>query len=75
MGGIRNICKIHGGLKVTIDGKTVEYVWDYIKDEPRLKSDMTKEELEANERFKFGLPAKRERKPKQTPDAENGELF
>ena len=75
MGGLRNICRAHGGLKVTQNGKTVEYIWDYIKDEPRLKSDMTKEELEANERFKYGLPAKRKRKPKQTPDAENGELF
>lgn len=75
MGGIRNICKIYGGLKVTQNGKTVEYVWDYIKDEPRIKSTMTIEELEANERYKWGIPAKRKRKPKQKPDAENGFLF
>ena len=75
MGGIRNICRLYGGLKVTQNGKTVEYVWDYIKDEPRLKSEMTKEELEANERNKFGLPAERNRKPKSRPDAENGILF
>jgi len=75
MGGIRNICRAYGGLKVTQNGKTVEYVWDYIKDKPRPKSEMTKEELEANERHKFGLPAKRNRKPKSYPDALNGILF
>ena len=72
MGGLRNICRAYGGLKVTKDRKTEVWIWDYIKDEPRLESSMTKEEIEANERFKWGQIKKR---IKQKPDAVNGSLF
>jgi hypothetical protein len=44
MAGLRRICKLYGGMKCKgADGKTVEWVWDYVRDEPRLKSDMDKE--------------------------------
>jgi major membrane immunogen (membrane-anchored lipoprotein) len=74
MGGLRNICKIYGGMNVSCNGKTVEWVYDYIQDKPRLKSEMTKEEIADNERFKWGQIKKRI-KPKQKPDAVNGNLF
>jgi hypothetical protein len=34
MGGLRRICKALGGMKVSSNGKTVNYVWDYAADEP-----------------------------------------
>jgi hypothetical protein len=41
-------------MKVTdANGKSVTWVWDYAKDEPRLKSEMTKEEFMASERAKW----------------------
>lgn len=61
-------------MNVTIDGKTETWIYDYIQDKPRLQSEMTKEEIEDNERFKYGQLKKRF-KPKQKPDAENGVLF
>ena len=74
MGGLRNICKLYGGLKVTENGITEVWIYDYIQDKPRLQSEMTKHELEDNERFKYGKLKKRF-KPKQKPDAVNGNLF
>lgn len=47
------ICKLYGGMKVTIDGKTVEYVWDYEKDEPVEKSQFTHEQWVKSERKKY----------------------
>ena len=38
MGGLRKICKLYGGMIVTQHGKSVEYVWDYVNDEPVIKS-------------------------------------
>lgn len=35
MAGLRRICKMFGGMKVTgNDGKTINYVWDYAADKP-----------------------------------------
>jgi len=54
MGGIRRLCKLYGGIKLKgQDGKEVEYMWDYAKDEPRIKSEMTKEEIKASEKAKW----------------------
>ena len=54
MAGLRRICKLYGGMKFKgADGKTVEWVWDYVRDEPRLKSDMDKEARAASERRKY----------------------
>ena len=49
MAGLRMICKMYGGM--TING--VEWIWDYHKDEPRLKKEMTKEELKLSEKAKW----------------------
>lgn len=35
------------------DGTKVVWVWDYANDKPRLKSEMTKEEIMASERAKY----------------------
>ena len=51
MSGLRNLCKIYGRLTVKgSNGKEVEYIWDYSKDEPRTKSEMTKEEIAESEK-------------------------
>ena len=39
---LRSLCKQYGGI--VVDG--TDYVWDYTRDEPRLKSDIEKEKLE-----------------------------
>ena len=66
MGGIRRICKMYGGMKFKgEDGKEIEYMWDYAKDEPRLKSEMTKEEIKASEKAKWGIIEKQLKENKQ----------
>jgi hypothetical protein len=49
--GLRRICKMYGAI--TIEG--VKWVWDYVKDKPVKKSDMTTEEWRASERKKYEL--------------------
>ena len=44
--GLKRILKIHGQMKVG----DVTWIWDYAKDEPRIKSEMTKDEIEASQR-------------------------
>ena len=54
MSGLKEILKKFGEVKVTDkEGNTVTYVWDYSKNEPRLKSEMTKEEFAESERVKW----------------------
>ena len=54
MGGLAKLCKLYGSINVTdADGKTITWVWDYANDKPRLKSEMTKEELMASEKAKW----------------------
>lgn len=36
------------------NGKKVVWVWDYATDQPRLKSEMTKDEIAASEKAKWG---------------------
>ena len=55
MAGLRNICKMYGQIK--LDG--VIWVWDYSTDEPRIKSEMTKEEIAASDRAKCESPQRR----------------
>lgn len=53
-GGLRRICKAYGGMKFKgADGKVVEWIWDYTRDEPRLKSEIDAEKLAASEKRKF----------------------
>ncbi len=51
MSGLRKICKLYGRMKI---GDTM-WVWDYVKDEPRIESEMSKEEIIASEKIKWEL--------------------
>ena len=54
MGGLARICRIYGGIKgKDKDGKEVIWLWDYKNEKPRLKSEMTKEEIEESEKAKW----------------------
>jgi len=48
-----SICKTLGSMNVTSEKGTKVWVYDYIQFRPRLKSDMTKAELKANEKAKY----------------------
>lgn len=70
MAGLRKICKVYGGIRFKgADGKIVEWVWDYVRDEPRLKSDMDAEAASASERAKWKRIADKIERDKQ------GDLF
>lgn len=54
MGGLANICKLYGSMQVSdANGNTVTWLWDYANDKPRLKTEMTKEEITASEKAKW----------------------
>ncbi|MFQ5561206.1 MAG: hypothetical protein ACE5FU_11570 [Nitrospinota bacterium] len=45
---------MYGSIEVKgADGKKVTWLYDYANDKPRLKSEMTKEEIAASEKAKF----------------------
>lgn len=54
MGGIRKICKLMGGM-ITSDekGNKIHWIWDYAKDEPVKKEEMTKDRYKASEKAKW----------------------
>ena len=56
MSGLARILKMYGEMTVQSEGKSVLWVWDYANDKPRIKSEMTKEELEASEHAKWIRP-------------------
>lgn len=51
MAGLRKILKAYGEMNVN----GVVWVWDYTKDEPRKKAEMSKAEIKASEKAKFAL--------------------
>lgn len=54
MAGLAKLCKLYGSMEVVgSDGKKVIWVWDYANDKPRLKTEMTKEEVMASEKAKW----------------------
>jgi hypothetical protein len=54
MAGLARICKMFGQMSVKdANGKEVLWVYDYAKDKPRLKSEMTKEEFALSEKAKW----------------------
>jgi hypothetical protein len=55
MGGLAKICRMYGGMEVEVDGRNAEWVWDYVNEKPRLKSEMTKDELKASEKARFEI--------------------
>lgn len=40
-------------MEVESNGRKVTWLWDYVNDKPRLKSEMTKEEIAASEKAKW----------------------
>jgi major membrane immunogen (membrane-anchored lipoprotein) len=54
MGGLAKLCKLYGSVEVSgQDGKKIVWVWDYAQDKPRLKSEMTDEEIRESEKAKW----------------------
>ena len=54
MGGLARICKMYGSMEVSDkNGKKVTWLWDYFNDKPRLKTEMTKDEITASEKSKW----------------------
>lgn len=53
MGGLARLCKAYGEMEITANGKKTLWVWDYVKNKPRIKDEMTQEELAASERAKW----------------------
>jgi len=54
MGGLARICKLYGGMKTEIKGKTVNWKWDYATDEAVEESEMP----QGSERWKASEKAK-----------------
>ena len=55
MSGLQKILKSHGEMHITdATGKKTVWLWDYANDKPRIKSEMTGEEIAASERAKWG---------------------
>lgn len=54
MGGLSKICKYYGRMEVIDNqGNKVLWLYDYVNEKPRLKSEMTKEEIKASEKAKY----------------------
>lgn len=48
------ILKIYGEIQAADrHGNSITHVWDYANDKPRIKGEMTKEELAASEKAKW----------------------
>lgn len=61
MGGLKKICKYYGRMEVTNpQGQTVIWLWDYVADKPRLKSEMSKEEIKASNKAKLNPQSSKE---------------
>lgn len=55
MAGLQKVLKMYGKMTgVDAKGNKVVWVWDYFKDEPRLETEMTKDEWAASEKAKWG---------------------
>jgi len=54
MGGLARICKLYGSMRVKDSkGNNVLWIHDYVSDKPRVKSEMTKEEISESEKIKW----------------------
>lgn len=60
MAGLARICKMYGSMEmIDVNGKKVTWIWDYVNDKPRLKTEMTKDEIIASEKAKWmGIKSK-----------------
>lgn len=54
MAGLQRVLKLYGSMICKgEDGGKVVWLWDYANDKARLKTEMTKEEIEASEKAKW----------------------
>jgi len=54
MAGLAKICKMYGSIEMSdAKGNKVTWLWDYVNDKPRLKTEMSKEEIMASEKAKW----------------------
>ena len=54
MAGLAKICKMYGSMVVKDEhGNKVTWIYDYANGRPRLKTEMTEEEIAASERAKY----------------------
>jgi len=54
MGGLARICRMYGSMEVAdANGKKVTWIWDYVNDKPRLKTEMSEIERTASEKAKW----------------------
>jgi hypothetical protein len=54
MSGLKRLCKMYGSMEVSdTHGNKVTWVWDYANDKPRIKSEMTKDEILQSEKSKW----------------------
>ena len=60
MGGLARICKMYGSMEASdANGKKVIWLWDYVNDKPRLKTEMSKDEIMASEKAKLSVAPNR----------------
>lgn len=52
MQGLAKLCKLYGRMKITADGVTVNYVWDYAQDMAVDSITQTRAQKMASERAK-----------------------
>ena len=51
---ISRLWELHGSMEVIdANGKKVTWLWDYANDKPRLKTEMSKEEIMKSEKAKW----------------------
>ena len=54
MGGLARICKMYGSMEASDEnGNKVIWLWDYVNDKPRIKTEMSKDEIMASEKSKW----------------------
>lgn len=54
MSGLAKLCKLYGQIDVTdAKGNKSTFIWDYKKDRPVLKSEITKGEIMESEKAKW----------------------
>lgn len=61
MAGLRMICKMYGGMRVSDGKETVEWIWDYAQDKPVRKDEYERDKKAraASERAKWMAHKKR----------------
>jgi len=60
MRGLARICKMYGSMEASdANGKKVIWLWDYVNDKPRLKTEMSKDEIMASEKAKLSVAPNR----------------